>query len=71
MAETLTDAQLQVLKLLQFETTDEELHELKKIISKYLADRLMRQVEGEIKTKGYTVEQTDSWAKEHFRTPYK
>ena len=71
MAETLTTAQLEVLKLLQFETTEEELLELKKIISKYLADRLMRQVQGEINKNGYTKEQTDNWANEHIRTTYK
>ena len=70
MAETLTAAQLEVLKLLQFETSEDELFELKKILSVYLADRLMRSVNTEIEINQYTKEQTDSWANEHFRIAY-
>ena len=70
MEETLTAAQLEVLKLLHFETSEAELFELKKIISIYVADRLMRNVNIEIEKKQYTKEQTDSWANEYFRTAY-
>jgi len=70
MAETLTAAQLEVLKLLQFETSEDELFELKKILSVYLADRLMRSINTEIEINQYTKEQTDIWANEHFRIAY-
>ncbi len=71
MAETLNAAQLEILKLLKFETTAEELFELKKVITKFLADRLTKEVVAGIKQNGYTSEQTDLWANEHIRTPYK
>ena len=61
---------MEVLKLLQFQTSEAELFKLKKIISIYLADRLMVSVNTEIEKKQYTKEQTDSWANDHFRTAY-
>lgn len=71
MQASLNAAQLEILKMLQFEITNEELFELKKVISKYLADRLMRQVNEEVNKNGYSKEQIDNWANEHHRTTYK
>ena len=71
MTAILTPAQIEVLKMLQFETTEEELFALKKTISKFLADRLKTQLEKDIQDNGYSKEHTDAWTNEHLRTTYK
>ena len=63
----LNEAQLHFLKMLQFLKTEEELTELKQIISEYYLKKLEKDInkhwgEGKI---------TDDILNEHLRTPYK
>lgn len=67
----LSNAQLEILKMFHKEQTEEELLELKQVLSEYLANKLTKTLERESVEKGYTSEIVDSWKNEHFRTPYK
>ena len=63
----LNNAQLHFLKILQFLKTEEELMELKQIISNYYLEKLEKDIDkywGEGKI-------TDDILNEHLRTPYK
>ena len=66
----LNNAQLEILKLFCENQSDEELHEIKQVLSEYLANKLMKEIEKESIEKGYTPEIIDSWKDEHFRTPH-
>lgn len=65
--ETLNAAQLEILKLFRAGQTEEELKELKKVLLKFLADRLQKQVDEEWDRRGYTSETIEEWKHEHFR----
>jgi len=67
----LSNAQLEIIKMFHKEQTEEELLELKQVLSEYLASKLTRALEQESVEKGYTRETVDGWKNEHFRTSYK
>ncbi len=68
---SLNNAQLEILKLFRENQSEEELYEIKQLLSEYLANKLMKEVEKESLEKGYTPEIVDGWKDEHFRTAYK
>lgn len=68
--DTLNNARREILKLVKYDLNDEELRQLKQLLSEYLANKLMKEIEKESIEKGYTPEIIDSWKDEHFRTPY-
>ncbi len=67
----LNNAQLEIIKMFRKDQTEEELLELKQVLSEYLANKLIKAIEEESVEKGYTREIVDSWKDEHFRTAYK
>jgi len=67
----LTKLQLELLELFSFETTDEELYDIKTLISKYYADRAKKGMEQLFEEKGWGPEKVEEWKNEHMRTPYK
>ena len=67
----LSNAQLEILKLFHENQSQEELYEIKQLLSQYLANKLMKEIEKESLEKGYTPEIIESWKDEHFRTPYR
>ncbi|MCW3110750.1 MAG: hypothetical protein JWQ09_5256 [Segetibacter sp.] len=56
--------------MFELDLNEEELKELKQILSEYLAKKLVMEVDKIAKEKGYTPEIIESWKDEHFRTPY-
>lgn len=66
----LNKTQKEILKMFHENQAEEELFEIKQILSEYLAKKLMKEIEKESIEKGYTPEIIDSWKDEHFRTPY-
>ena len=66
-AQLLNGAQLHFLKMLQFLKTEEELTELKQIISDYY----LKKLEKDINTYWGEGKITDDILNEHLRTPYK
>ncbi|MCW3112961.1 MAG: hypothetical protein JWR18_1357 [Segetibacter sp.] len=67
----LSNAQLEILKLFHENQSQEELYEIKQLLSEYLANKLMKEIGKESLEKGYTPEIIESWKDEHFRTPYR
>lgn len=67
----LSNAQLEIIKMFHKDQTEEELTELKQVLSEYLANKLAKALEQESVEKGYTREIVDGWKNEHFRTPYR
>lgn len=66
---TLNNTQLEILKLFRHEQSEEELQEIKQLLSKYLFEKGIEKADKEAEQKGYTTTQIESWAKEHYRTP--
>ena len=64
----LNNTQLEILKLFQVERSQEELLEIKKILSDYLFRKAIASANEEHNNRGYTDEDVESWGGEHFRT---
>lgn len=67
----LNNAQREIIKMFHKDQTEEELFELKKVLSEYLANKLTKGIAEESVKRGYTNEVLNTWKDEHFRTPYK
>jgi hypothetical protein len=65
----LNSAQLEIIKMFDENQPEEELRELKDVLSAYLADKLSKKILEESKEK-YTSAQINSWKDEHFRAAY-
>ncbi len=61
----LNNAQLEILKLFKFEKTEEELLEIKKLLSDYLFRRAIKLADKAFEEKEYTVEDVENWKNEH------
>ena len=68
--ESFNNAQREIVNMFKCDLNDEELRELKQVLSEYLAKKLISEVDKIAKEKGYTAEIIDGWKDEHFRTPY-
>jgi hypothetical protein len=64
------NAQKEILKMFDENQSEEELSELKQILSEYIAAKLMKEIERESIEKGYTPQIIDTWKDGQFRTPY-
>lgn len=64
----LNNTQLEILKLFQQERSEEELLEIKAMLSEYLFKKAIEMADKEHEAKGYTNQDVEGWAKEHFRT---
>lgn len=60
-ATSLTNLQLELLKIFSYQLPDEELIEIKKLLSKFFAERLKKGTSQIWKEKGYTQEDMDKW----------
>ena len=63
----LNNAQLEILKLFRHEKTEEELLELKEILSDYLFNKAISLADAVYEEKGYTAEDIQKWKDEHTR----
>ena len=64
---TLTPTQAEILKLFQSHSTEKDLHELKNVLSRYLAEKVVREVDKEFLERGYTGKDIEKWKSEHNR----
>jgi hypothetical protein len=67
----LTNLQLELLKIFSRNISDEQLLEIKGILSRYFADKASDEFEKLAEEKGWTAETYRQWAHEHNRTLYK
>ena len=63
----LTPAQAEILKLFQSHRSEKDLYDLKEVLSKYLAEKVMYEVDEGFKKQGYTINDIEQWKHEHYR----
>lgn len=66
----LSNMQLELLKLYSTGVSDEDLIEIKKLISKYFAEKMMDMADQIWEEKGWTNEYMEELSNTHMRTPY-
>ncbi len=67
----LTNLQLELLKIFSFDLSDEQLQEIKVLLSKHFADKITAEMGNLFDSNGWGEEQIEQWSKEHMRTEYK
>lgn len=67
MSGSLNNTQLEILKLFSTNQTDEDLKEIKSLLIRYLADKVIREADSAFEEKEYTDEIFQKWKTEHFR----
>ncbi len=65
------EAQLHILRLMSHIKTDEELNELRNVISDYFAQKAQKEIDRLWDVGVLNQEKLDAMLKEHLRTPYK
>ena len=61
LAKPLTNLQFELLKFFQYEVKDEELLEIKRLLSDYFAKKAMNDMDNLWKEKGWSNETMDTW----------
>lgn len=67
----LTNLQLELLKIFSVQMSEEQLLELKDLLSNYFLSKAREEVDRQWDEKGWTQETMKQWLNEHYRTPYK
>lgn len=70
-ARKLSNIQLELLKVFSFDLSEEQLKEIKDLLSKYFADKITNQMDKLFEENNWGDEQIEKWSKEHMRTKYK
>ncbi len=65
----LTNLQLELLKLFNYNLSQSQLQEVKELLSRYFADKATNEMDKIWEAKGLTNETMDSWLNEHMRAP--
>ena len=65
--ESLNNSQKDILNLFKYQHSEQELLEIKQLISEYLFKKAIAMADAEAEAKGYTKEIIKAWATEHFR----
>jgi len=65
----LTNLQLELIKLFNYNLSQSQLLEVKELLSKYFADKATNEMDKIWEAKGLTNETMDTWLNEHMRTP--
>ena len=67
----LTNLQLELLELYAHHVSDDELMEIKLLLSNYYAQKAMQEADKVWNEKGYDQNTMNEWLNTHMRTPYK
>ncbi len=67
MVPSMNNAQLEVLKVLQYVKNEKDLGEIKSLLIAWLSDKVVRSADASFDEKVYTAEIFETWKKEHFR----
>jgi hypothetical protein len=65
--EPLNNTQKDILNLFKYQHSEQELIEIKQLISEYLFKKAIAMADAEVEEKGYTKEVMKAWAGEHHR----
>lgn len=67
MPVALNDTQLEILKLFRNNQPEEELQEIKSLLTAYLANKVTVEADKAFSNKGYSAAIFEEWRQEHFR----
>lgn len=66
----LTNLQLEILKLFRFNLSDQQIKEIRSLLSEYFAEKATQEMDQLWETNNWSNETIEEWAKEHLRTKY-
>ncbi len=66
----ITNLQRELMKVFSYEVSEEELEDIRDLLSNYFAEKATREMDRLWDERGWTNETMDEWLKEHKRTPY-
>ena len=66
-----TNLQLELLRMFGRDLSEDQLLEIRSILSKYFADKISDKMDDLWEEQGWTEKTMEDWTKEHMRTPYK
>ncbi|MFZ1751777.1 MAG: hypothetical protein WAU01_16375 [Saprospiraceae bacterium] len=69
-ARKLSNIQLELLKVFSFDLSEEQLAEIKDLLSKYFANKVTTHMDKLFEENNWGDEKIDEWSKEHMRTKY-
>ena len=67
----ITNLQQELIKVFSYNVNEEELEDIRDLLSNYFAEKATREMDRLWDEQGWTNETMDEWLKEHKRTPYK
>lgn len=70
MTHSLSNLQLELLKLYSTGVSEEDLLNIRRLMVQYFADKITRQMDELIAENEWSPEDMQAWAKAHIRTPY-
>jgi DNA-binding CsgD family transcriptional regulator len=65
--EILNNTQREILNLFKYQHSEQELFEIKQVISEHLFKKAISMADAEAEKKDYTQQQMKDWANEHYR----
>lgn len=69
-AQGLTNLQTELLKVFSFNLQEEQLLEIKELLTKYFANKVTEEMDKLFEENNWGEEQIEKWSKEHMRTKY-
>ena len=66
----ITNLQRELMKVFSYEVSEEELEDIRDLLSNYFAEKATREMDRLWDERGWTNETMEEWLKEHKRTPY-
>lgn len=66
----LSNLQLELLKVFSFNLEEQQLLEIKEVLSDYFADKATQEMDALFAKNGWGEEKVDEWSKQHLRTKY-
>ncbi len=70
-ARKLSNIQLELLKVFSFDLSDEQIFEIKDLLSKYFADKITSQMDQLFEENNWDEKKIDEWSNEHMRSKNK
>jgi hypothetical protein len=70
-AQKLTNLQLELVKLFSYKVAENQVLEIKQLLSNYFADKATEEMDRLWDENNWSEETMKEWSNEHLRTPYK
>ena len=67
----LTNLLLELLKVFSFDISDNQLIEIKSMLTQYFAQKVTNDIDALFEQKGWGIEKIEEWSEEHMRTNHK